>query len=107
MIPTIDELKGTWVSRNFPMYNYKDDLEFTFHFGKYATLYFSNGGNQTFAEGIYEVEDIGEENFNIVVDGRFMNLYKTILNAKLYIKQVPHCFVMLVPHYGFRYFQKL
>jgi len=108
MIPTIEDLQGTWVSRDSPNYTYNDTLQFTFHFSKYATLYFSNGGgNRTIAEGTYEVENMGEENFNIIVDGRFMELQRTIFNAKLYIKQVPYCFVMLVPENGPRYFEKL
>lgn len=37
MIPTIEDLQGTWVSRDFPMYNYEDGREFIFHFGRYAT----------------------------------------------------------------------
>lgn len=108
MIPSIEDLEGTWVSRDFPMYNYEDDFEFTFHVGRYATLYFSNGGeNRTIAEGAYEVEDMGEENFNIIIDGRAMQLPRTILNARLYIRREPSAFVMLVPDNGVRYFQKL
>lgn len=106
MIPTIKDLQGTWISKNFPMYNYEDDFEFTFHFGKYATLYFSEGGNKIFAEGIYEVVDMGEEQFNIVVDGGANGLHTT-LNARLYIVQKPSAFVMLIPNYGLRYFEKL
>ena len=107
MIPTIEDLQGTWISKDFPMYHHEDNLEFTFHFGRSATLYMSNGGNQTFAEGLYEINDMGEENFNIVIDGRFRELFSTTLNGRLYIKQVPSCFVMLVPDYGLRYFEKI
>lgn len=107
MIPTIENLEGTWVSKDFPMYHYEDNLEFSFYFGMYATLYLSKGGNnKTFAEGIYEVVDMCEENFNIVVDGRPMGLLHTTLNARLYIKQEPEAFVMLVPNHGLRYFEK-
>lgn len=107
MIPTIEDLQGTWVSRNFPMYHYDDNFEFTFYFGRLGTLYMSQGGNRTFADGIYEINNMGEENFNIVIDGRFMELLQTTLNGRLYIRQNPLCFAMLIPEYGWRYFEKL
>jgi hypothetical protein len=90
------------------MYQFDDKLEFTFHFGRYATLYFSNGGNnRVIAEGTLEIEDMSEENFNLIVDGRFIELFRTTLNARMFIRQVPSAFVMLVPDHGWRYFQKL
>ncbi|KFF02232.1 hypothetical protein [Flavobacterium hydatis] len=107
MIPTKEELVGTWISKDFPNYHYEDGLEFTFHFGKYATLYYSKGKNMVIAEGIYKVVEMEKENFNIIVDGRIIDLQKTILNSKLYIKQKPPSFVMLVPEKGARYFEKL
>jgi orotidine-5'-phosphate decarboxylase len=107
MIPTKEELTGTWISKDFPLYHYEDGFEFTFHFGKYATLYYSKGANRIIAEGLYEIEEIEEENFNITVDGRIIDIPKTTLNSKLYIRQNPKTFVMLVPEKGERYFQKL
>ncbi|WP_456312475.1 hypothetical protein [Pseudomonas shirazensis] len=107
MIPTKEEMIGTWISKDFPLYNYEDGLEFTFHFGKYATLYYSKGRNNTILEGTFDIEEMNNENFNIIVDGRSINLQKCILNSKLYIKKEPQCFVMLVPEKGLRYFEKL
>jgi len=107
MIPTREELIGTWISKDFPLYQFEDKIEFTFHFGKYATLYQTESNNRIIAEGIYKIEDMGDENFNIIVDGLHLELQKTILNLKLYIKKEPKCFVMLTPEYGWRYFEKL
>jgi hypothetical protein len=107
MIPTKEELIGTWISKDFHLYHYEDDFEFTFHFGKYATLHYSKGTNKIIAEGIYEIEEIKDENFNIIVDDRFIDNQKHTLNAKLYISQKPKSFVMLIPEKGQRYFEKL
>lgn len=107
MIPTREELIGTWISKDFPNYHYKDGIEFTFHFGKYATFYLSNDNNRVITEGTYEIKDMDNGNFNIVVDGLHLELQKSILNLKLYIKKEPKCFVMLTPNNGWRYFEKL
>lgn len=106
MIPTREELIGTWISKDFPKYHYEDAIEFKFYFAKYATLYYSKGNNMTIVEGIYDIEDMGEENFNIIVDGSLIGSKKCTLNAKFYIKQKPQCFVMLVPEQGLRYLKK-
>lgn len=107
MIPTREELIGTWESKDFPNYNYKDEIEFTFHFGKYATFYQSKDKNIIIAEGLFEIEDMDNGNFNITVDGLHIELQKSTFNLKLYIKKEPSCFIMLTPENGWRYFEKL
>lgn len=107
MIPTKEELVGTWISKDFPLYSYEDGIEFTFHFSKYATFYQPKGKNRIIAEGIYEIEDMGIGNFNIIVDGLHIELQKSTFNLKLYIREERKSFIMLTPENGWRYFEKL
>lgn len=106
----INDLIGTWISKDFPMYNYNDNIQVTLHVGgnHIATLWkLENGNSQTFSEGIINIVETENITFQLVIDGVAIDNDFLLIEGKLYIPQEPKSFVLFIPHYGLRYFEKM
>lgn len=108
---TIDEIIGTWRSKDFPLFNYEDNITITLHIhhSHRATLWVLDAekNTTTLSEGTLSIIDNENDNFEFVIDGDAIDNKYLNIQSRLYITREPSSFILNIPEYGERYLEKL
>lgn len=107
----IEDFIGTWKSKEFPNYHFDDGIQITLHISgsKIGTLWILNKEKKsiTLVEGEISFNLIKNDKFELVFDGVAIDEKFLIISARMYMPMNPPSFLINVPDFGERYFQKL
>jgi len=107
----IEQFIGTWRSMDFPMHHFGDGIEITLHISGnlIGTLWIldQNKGSKTLAEGQISLNQLENDNFNLLIDGIAIDEKFLELQSRMFMGNNPASFLINIPDYGERYFQKL
>jgi len=102
---------GTWRSQDFPMHYFGDQIEITLHISGnlFGTLWIldEKKKSKTLAKGKVSLNPTKDDKFEIVLDGVAIEDKFLILSARMFMPNVPPSFLIEIPDYGERYFQKI
>lgn len=100
------EIIGTWRSKDFPLYNYRDNKVITLHVPdlERATLWINDENNSILVQGNITVQEIKNDIFkrNFNRDAIHENV-----SCRMHMKSNPKAFLIDLPDYGERYMEKI
>ena len=107
----IEEIIGTWKSKNFPTFNYNDNITVTLyiHHSHKATLWILDADkkSKTLSEGLLNINKIEDDKFEFLIDGEAIDEKFLTIQTRLYILKEPKSFILDIPEFGERYFEKI
>lgn len=107
----IEEIKGTWKSKETPMFQYEDEIVFTVYVSEshILTLWCQENNKKpiTLCQGKLEIIDEENDEFQLEIDGVAKENDFLNLNCRMHLKGKPNAFVINIPNYNERYMEKL
>ncbi|MDP2541167.1 hypothetical protein CSC81_01445 [Tenacibaculum discolor] len=104
-----EEIIGTWKSKDFLLYAYRDDKIITLHVPdlERATLWVKDENNLTLVQGNISVQEIKNDIFEINFNGDAIHEKYNTISSRMHMKSDPQSFLIDLPDYGERYMEKI